>query len=327
MKMIKKAKSYLIALAFALAVTAIIGWGALYRVDKWVQDWLYQRPGVTSSDIVILGIDEEAIDILGPYNTWDRNVIASVLEALAADPENKPAVTAIDVLYAGQSSPEKDDRLAKAAAELGNVVTACMAQYGAAVTWENGRAAAIDTAAVVGFEQPYEALRDVTVQGHINAMADKDGILRHAILYVEPEEGRFYSLAHEAARLFLERQGETLREPAVSGKGLFYVSFTGRPGDYSDGVSLAWVMEGDVPSGYWADKIVLIGPYAAPLQDAYFTPIDKGEQMYGVEFHANVIQSLLEGNYKNEVSDQLQLIVLFVLCAVIVVLFLRLKVV
>ncbi len=327
MKMIKKAESYLIALAFALAVTAIIGWGALYRVDKWVQDWLYQRPGVTSGDIVILGIDEEAIDILGPYNTWDRNVIASVLEALAADPENKPAVIAIDVLYAGQSSPEKDDRLAKAAAELGNVVTACMAQYGAAVTWENGRAAAIDTAAVVGFEQPYEALRDVTVQGHINAMADKDGILRHAILYVEPEEGRFYSLAHEAARLFLERQGETLREPAVSGKGLFYVSFTGRPGDYSDGVSLAWVMEGDVPSGYWADKIVLIGPYAAPLQDAYFTPIDKGEQMYGVEFHANVIQSLLEGNYKNEVSDQLQLIVLFALCAVIMVLFLKLKVV
>ncbi len=225
MKMIKKAESYLIALAFALAVTTIIGWGALYRVDKWVQDWLCQRPGVTSGDIVILGIDEEAIDILGSYNTWDRNVIASVLEALAADPENKPAVTAIDVLYAGQSSPEKDDRLAKAAAELGNVVTACMAQFGTAVTWENGRAAAIDTAAVVGFEQPYEALRDVTVQGHINAMADKDGILRHAILYVEPEEGRFYSLAHEAARLFLERQGETLREPAVSGKGLFYVSF------------------------------------------------------------------------------------------------------
>ena len=327
MKMIKKAKPYLIALAAALAVTAIIGWGALYRVDKWVQDWLYQRPGVTSGDIVILGIDEEAIDILGPYNTWDRNVIASVLEALAADPENKPAVTAIDVLYAGQSSPEADDRLAKAAEELGNVVTACMAQYGTEVTWENGRAAAIDTAAVVGFEQPYEALRDVTVQGHINAMTDKDGILRHAVLYVEPEEGRFYSLAHEAARLFLEQRGETLTEPDVSGKGLFYVSFTGNPGDYYDGVSLGWVVEGDVPPQYWADKIVLIGPYAAPLQDAYFTPINKGEQMYGVEFHANVIQSLLEGNYKNELSDQLQLIVLFVLCAVAMALFLRLKVI
>ena len=325
--MMKKIRQYLIVLAAALLVTAIIGWGALYRVDKWTQDWLYQHPGVTSGDIVIIGIDDEALDILGPYNTWDRNIMASVLEALAADPENKPAVTAIDVLYAGRSSQEADDRLAKAAAELGNVVTACMAQFGTAVTWESGHATALDNAAVVGFEQPYDALREATTQGHINAMTDTDGILRHAVLYVEPEEGKTYSLAHEAARLFLERQGETLREPAVSGKGLFYVSFTGRPGDYYDGVSLAWVMEGDVPSGYWADKIVLIGPYAAALQDAYFTPIDKGEQMYGIEFHANVIQNLLEGNFKNEVSDQLQLIIVFVLCAVAMALFLRLKVI
>ena len=322
---LQKARPYLIALAAALAATAIVGWGALFRVDKWAQDWLYQHPGVTSSDIVIIGIDDEALDILGPYNTWDRNVMASVLEALAADPENKPAVTAIDVLYAGTASPEEDDRLAKAAAELGNVVTACMAQFGTSVTWENGHAVDKNDAAVVGFEQPYDALRSVTTQGHINAMTDTDGVMRHAILYVEPEEGRTYSMAHEAARLFLEKQGKTLRDPAVGGTGLFYVSFTGKPGDYSDGVSLAWVMEGDVPSGYWADKIVLIGPYAPALQDAFFTPMEKGEQMYGVEFQANVIQSLMEGSYKSEVSDRIQLIVLFVLCAVAMALFLKLK--
>ena len=322
---LKKAQPYLIALASALAATAIISWGALYRVDKWTQDWLYQHPGVSSGDIVIIGIDDEALDILGPYNTWDRNVMASVLEALAADPENKPAVTAIDVLYAGNTSPEADDRLAKAAAELGNVVTACMAQFGTAITWENGRAVDKNDAAVIGFEQPYEELRAVTTQGHINAMTDTDGVMRHAILYVEPKEGRTYSMAHETARLFLEQRGETLRDPAVGGTGLFYVSFTGMPGDYSDGVSLAWVMEGDVPSGYWADKIVLIGPYAPALQDAFFTSIEKGEQMYGVEFQANVIQSMLENNYKNEISDRLQLIVLFVLCAVAMVLFLKLK--
>ena len=61
-----KVKPYLIALAAALLVTAIVGWGALYRVDKWTQDWLYQHPGVTSGDIVIIGIDDEALDILGP---------------------------------------------------------------------------------------------------------------------------------------------------------------------------------------------------------------------------------------------------------------------
>ena len=88
----KKLQPFLIALIAAAAVTAVIGLGALQRMDKWTQDAMYQRPGVTSGDIVIIGIDEDAIDLLGPYNTWDRNVIASALEALAADPEKKPAV-------------------------------------------------------------------------------------------------------------------------------------------------------------------------------------------------------------------------------------------
>ena len=126
----KKAKKYLLAAIAVLLVTALIGAGALYRVDKWVQDWLYQHPGVSSSDIIIFGIDKDALDILGPYNTWDRNIIASALEILASDPDNKPAVTAIDVLYSGYTTPEADERLANAAKELGNVVTACLAQFG-----------------------------------------------------------------------------------------------------------------------------------------------------------------------------------------------------
>ena len=80
------------------------------------------------------------------------------------------------------------------------------------------------------------------------------------------------------------------------------------------------------PPGYWKDKIVLIGAYAPSLQDAYFTSIDRGEQLYGVEFQANVIQSLLEGKGRNELPDLAQLLLLFVLCAVAMGLYLRLKV-
>ncbi len=321
----KKARKYLIALAAVLAVTAIIGLGALYRVDKWVQDELYQQRGVTSSNIIIIGIDEDTLDALGPYNTWDRNIIAAALEILASDPENKPAVTAIDVLYAGNTTPEADERLVNAAKELGNVVTACIAQFGSSITWEHGRAVSMDTSAVVGFEEPFDELKEVAVEGHINAMTDTDGVLRHAFLYVNPQEGRIYSMAHEAARLFLEKQGKEIQEPATSGSGAFYVTYTSNPGDYYDGISLAMLLSGRIPSGYWANKIVLIGPYAPGLQDAYFTPINKGLQMYGIEYQANVIQSLLEGNYKTEAPDTAQLIALFVLCAAAMVLFLRLK--
>ena len=317
-----KLKCLLIALAAALAVTALIAVGSLHRLDKQAQDWLFQRPGATDPGIIIIGIDEQALDQLGPYNTWDRNVMAAALEALAADPDSLPAVVAVDVLFAGNTSEDADERLSSAAKALGNVVTATMAVYGSSVTWENGRAAAVNASAVVDYEQPYDALRECTIQGHINAMNDFDGVLRHALLYVTPDGQRVYSMASQAARLYLERQGKALTLPDAPH---LYVPFTGRPGDYYDGVSIASLIAGKIPSGYWKNRIVLIGPYAAALQDSYFTPIDRGKPMYGVEYQANVIQSMLEGNYKTEAEDAPQLIALFILCAAAGYLFLRFR--
>ena len=206
----KQGSRYLYSLASALLVTVLIGLGLLQRMDRWMQDGLFQHPGVTSADIVIIGIDEQAFDLLGPYNTWDRNIIASALETLGKDSDKRPAVTAVDILYAGNSSEQADQRLAEAAGRLGNVITASMAEFGEEITWENGRAAEVNTSAVIGYEEPYEALRDCTKQGHINAMVDVDGVLRHGLLYVDPDgekDNRVYSLAYETVRTYLEQKG------------------------------------------------------------------------------------------------------------------------
>ena len=322
-----KAKRILTILISTLLVTAVIGMGALRRVDRWTQDWLFQRPGVSSRDIVIIGIDETAFSYFGPYNTWDRNIMASALEALAADPENMPAVVAVDVLYTGNTSEQADERLAQAARKLGCVVTAAMAEFGERVIWEDGRAIALEAGALLGCEQPYEELRSCTSQGHINAMVDSDGVLRHALLYVEVDGEKLFSMAFQAANLFAQRHGEALKAPSVNAANHFYVPFTGLPGTYYDGVSIAALIAGQVPSGYWADKIVLIGAYAPSLQDAYFTSINQGEQMYGVEFQANVIQSLLEDNRKLELPDWPQWFALFLLGVVAMALYIKLRLV
>ena len=317
---------YLFSLAAVFLLTVLAGLGALRRVDKWAQDWFFQKPGVSSGDIIIIGIDEDALAELGPYHTWSREVIASVLEKLSEVPEKKPAVTAVDILYAGSSSASADSRLAEAAGELGNVVTASMAEFGERINWENGRAVSLYGAAVVGYEQPYEELRLCTEQGHINIMPDKDGIIRHALLYVEPEgkEGtKVFSMAGETARIYLEQEGRELVLPPVDRTGHFYIPYTARPGNYYDGVSVAMVLSGKVPPDYWAGKIVLIGPYAAALQDAYFTSVDKSQPMYGVEIQANLIQSFLEGNFRTELPDLPQLILLFLLCTAAIIYFLR----
>ena len=205
----EKRRQILYSLITSLVVTAVIGAGALRRVDRWAQDSMFQQPGATSANIVIIGIDEEALEELGPYQTWDRNVMASALEALAADPSKKPAVTAIDILYAGHTSEQADARLAAAAQELGNVITASMAQFGERITWVDGHATVVNTSAVVGFLQPYEELRACTTQGHINAMSDADGVMRHGLLYVRENSRRRVILRRQA---ILRRRAHMRRE-------------------------------------------------------------------------------------------------------------------
>lgn len=320
-------QNLLLALAAALAVTLLAGTGALRRVDKWAQDALLQRPGIASPEIVVIGIDEASLSALGPYSTWDRGVMAGALEQLAADPAALPAVTAIDTLYAGPGEAVSDARLARAAAALPAVVTASLADFGVTYQMADSGGLTVDAYAVLRYEQPYEALRQATTQGHINAMYDGDGIMRHGVLYVDaPEVGRVYSMAWETARLYAEAQGRQIGLPSTDRRGHFYIPYTAAPGGYYDGYSIADLIAGQVPAEAYAGKIVLIGPYAAGLQDAYDTPVSRSMPMYGVEVQANVIQSLLEGRYKAEAPDLPQLLILFALSFLLMALFLRGKI-
>ncbi|MBO4637576.1 MAG: adenylate/guanylate cyclase domain-containing protein [Clostridiales bacterium] len=344
---------FIYSLLGALIVTAIAGLGALKRPDKWLQDVLYQSEGVSMGDIVIIGIDEKALGggALGPYNTWDRNIMAEVLEVLGSDPEKRPAVVAIDTLYSGHTTEEADRRLAEACRDL-NVVTATAASFGRKNIVVDGQIT-MDNFAILSYEEPYGELKAVTTQGHINSMEDIDGIMRHALLYVEPGDGqRVYSMAYQVARIYMEQYGQTPEYPEVNARGFFYVPFTARPETYYEGVSVLDILYsggyfdpgedgsavdndedwsvGDPPvyidPDYYAGKIVLIGPYASGLQDAYFTPIDRGNQMFGVEFQANVIQSLIEGVYLKEAPSAPQLVVMFLVCFAALYLFFDRKV-
>ena len=304
-------RKFLLPLLAALVVLALVAAGVLHTPDRWTQDSLFQQRGTPSGEIIIIGINDETLAELGPYGPSYRTVVAYALETLASDPEHLPAVVAIDVLYEGESGTGGDAKLAAAAEKLGNVVTACMAEYGTEITWENSHAVELNTSAVKNFVEPFPALRDVTVQGHINAMSDMDGILRHALLYVTKPGGEMvYSMAAQAARLYCEKKGQALRLSPDKTARHYYVSFTGKPGDYDDGFSVYRLITGQIPPEAWAGKIVLIGPYAAALQDAYFTAASKADPMFGVEYQANVIQSLLKGNLRTEVGDVLQFAVL-----------------
>ncbi len=323
----KNLKQLLYALLAALIVTLLIaGAGILRQPDTWVSDTFFQQPQALDGEIIVIGIDDKTLDAIGPYNTWDRTVMASALEQLGSDPANKPAVVAVDTLYLGESDPAADERLAAAAEHLGNVVTATFADIGSQVVTGTDGNAYYDTNAVISYEEPYSALKDVTTQGHINAMYDTDGILRHALLFLLPEGEKVYSMPYTVARLYAEQNNIELMEPPTSSRGNYYVSFSALPGGYNDGFSLVDLINGDMDPSLYAGKIVFIGPYAAALQDSYFTSIDHAQLMNGVEFQANVVDQILAGNYKTETAALPQALVLFLVCFLLFFLFQKLPI-
>lgn len=299
----------------AAALTGLALGGALYRVDNMAADALYQRPGAASGQVVVIGIDAASLEELGVF-PWPRDVLAAAIENLNADEANRPAAIGVDVLFVGETSPAADAALVAAAGQWGNVVVATSANYAAQLVEGEDGAFAMDPYAIAGYDEPFPALAAVTGQGHINAMLDEDGYMRHGLLAIDLPGGARVPAFHEALYQMYARAMELDPgdAPPTGERHSWYIDFTAEPGYFSDGVSVADLVAGNIPAGYTKDKIVLIGPYASGMMDYTFTPIARAELMYGVEFQANAIENLLNGQFKKEAGSLWQALVLFALC-------------
>ena len=309
-----KYRKFLIMALAAGLVTALMASGVLDYADLAVSDRFYQSRSASDGEIVLVGIDQKALEDIGPYSQWGREVMAAALAALNESEACRPAVIAMDVLYSGETDGAGDAHLAEEAGRYGNVVAACAAVFGSSLAEAETGEYYLDSFSVTAFDAPYEALGEAAEQGHINAMLDRDGILRHHLLEIGLEDGtRVPSLALKTAEMYREYHGmEQGALPPADARGFWYLPFCGVPGDM-EAISLSDVLSGKVPADYFAGKIVLIGPYAAGLQDSYLTAADHAAPMYGMEFQANAIQALLWEDYRREVPDGIQLTALFFL--------------
>ena len=316
MKKKETLKKVFLSLLAALLCTAVFFSGILFSADAAVSDRLYQRRTAADGEIVVIGMDQRAADLLGPM-PWPRSVMAEAIEYLNfSDPDARPAVIGIDVLYVGESGdPDADEYLVDVVADSGNVVFAAAATFGSALVKEND-AFFMDQDAVSAWDVPFDALYDAASIGHINAMADRDGVIRHALLSINvPSVGMVNSFPWSIYTRWCEASG-TAQNPAPATKGgFFYLPFTTAARGYYENVSIADLLEGTVPSDYFDGKIVLIGPYAAGMQDEYRTSIDHAAPMYGIEIQANVIDAFRSGFYPREIADIPQGLILFVICA------------
>ena len=186
-----KKKKTLWGLAAAAGLTLLAGIGLLEKADLRALDLWYQTRRPTGGEVVMVEIDDRALEVIGPYEEWGRGIMAQVIETLNQSEECRPAAIGLDVLYTGEKDPENDAWLAEAAGAYDNVVTACAAVFGDSIENNDDGSFYVNTFSVQMFDEPYEALREAADLGHINAMLDTDGVLRHHLLKYTLPDGRF----------------------------------------------------------------------------------------------------------------------------------------
>lgn len=263
------------------------------------------------ADIVIVAIDDYSLQALshrfGSW-PWPRSVMAAAIEKLT---EAKPRAIGLDVIYSEASTPEDDRRLATAIAHNGRVVLpAQLYETTNSTAWLRP---------IPEFANAAQAI------GHAHISPGVDGMARSIQLSKADDRAeRLWSLSAEvvrqverisdnaiaeesgalafgAYRIPVRDESATSTIPGVSiiRQNEMLVNFVGPTGSFK-AVSIADVIEGKTAPELFANKIVLIGATAASMGDSRIVPFmnfatarrEGGQEMPGVEIHANIINTI-----------------------------------
>ncbi len=287
--------------------------GLFSRVDNLIFD-IGQKYHVTPApnDIVIVSIDESSLSQLGRW-PWSRQIHADLIQRLKQ--ENTSAI-GLDIVFSEleQLNPAADIALAGAIRQAGNVVLPVLLE----TTRINGQL--IETLPLPDLA---ESAADL---GRVHAVLDEDGIARSVYLFEGIGTPVWQHFSQAVLNVALKQPSKNQFQTHISqqdsdSKNIFAlqrqqqkrVSFRGPPGHFPT-VSYAQVLNGEFTENTFKNKIVLIGATASGMNDLLSTPVSGlGQPMAGVEFHANVLDSMRTKGLIDAVPMWLSLVILIAL--------------
>ena len=273
-------------LVFVLTLTNELG-----SLDYIVRDNLYQIPRGISSKIKIIGIDERTMNELGPNQTWSRSNYAMLMDKLNEHADAKPMIIGFDIQFSGQID-DGDQQFVDKVKESGNVVVVNHLLYDKKLVLKDGEY----VPSVSDIEQPFTELEKNALTGYSNVAPDSDGVVRRIIPTEHYNEQKFSIFPLVIYEEYCKRMGISQSEIPIDRTGRSIINFSGKPGDY-EYISFVDILNGNIDTRTFKDSIVLVGAYAPGMQDSFQVPNGGSQQMYGVEIHANILQSFIQNRF------------------------------
>lgn len=266
------------------------------RMQCWVTDsWIRVTARHHTKDVIIVAIDENSLGILGSW-PWPRALYARLVRVLS---EAGARAIGLDLIL--DRPKPGDSALAEAISTSKRVVLAVSSDENTGHLLD-GEGLYVEHVILPPFSLA-EAARSL---GHIAMIYDGDGVVRHLPTFISDQKRIFpaFGIAVAALAANIDRH-----EISLSSKGLelgnmiipldqqnrLRIHYHGEPGSFPS-VSAADVLTGRIPREVFRDKVVLIGVSSTGLADSWTTPFASSGSMHGTEIHANIIESILNGD-------------------------------
>ena len=344
-------KNFLIGLSGALA-TLMLSALASDLFNSWELKTLDMRFGLrggieTDPSLVMIDADDASAKKYGNW-PWDRSLHAQMLEFLK---EAEAAVVTYDILFAHPQDPVKDDRLVSSSRNMSNVVfpvainlsendPTSSEENPASSYLGNNHLPAEKTEDFFSSENAIFPLRDLNREGglgHIATNRDRDGIVRRVPLIVRHGDKLLPSLAFQTVLNYfkvplsnIQLTDSSLVIPGIAlmgdknpkdliipvdSKGQMLINFAGKWESTFKHASFAAVLSGRSAGSPKKNedltgKIILIANTMSG-SDIKSIPLEKNFPGPGI--HANIINTILTGNFLRETSSAFNILVILLL--------------
>ncbi|MGL1894197.1 MAG: adenylate/guanylate cyclase domain-containing protein [Spirochaetaceae bacterium] len=272
-----------------------------------------------TAPIVILAIDDASFEKINIRWPWPRQILA---EAIIKLKDDGAKVIGLDIML-GESgyTLEEDEALTNAIKYAGNVVLPSKRDERKSSGY-----------VIEYFDEPISYFSDNAVtSGYVNLLLDKDKYIRR-LLPIDSSLGETkHSFSFSIIETYEGRNISTSTGNINIGKhkiptahdNSFLINYADVGG--FPVIPFYELLEGNIKKDIFKDKIVLIGAYFKDSHDQFLTVSEDLSGIYGVEIHANSINTVFSGNFLTDNSRSVELLIILLLTIIGSFLFLRLK--
>jgi CHASE2 domain-containing sensor protein len=275
------------------AVTLLMASGIAERADDALYDFHMRYWSYPASDnVVIVAIDPQSLAKIGSW-PWPRSVHAKLIDRLTSAGVRGIGID-ITMAEADADHPDDDLAVAQAIGRNGHVVMPVFAE-------------ATELGGVLEEMLPAPVIaHDAAAFGHVDASKDPDGVTRG--VYLKAGLGQPHWSALALSLFDLGNKSPSIPTPGLQnpeqGDGSPYqwvrddyvmLHFAAPIGGFNQ-VSYIDVLDGLVPAALLKGRWVLVGATAEGLGDRLETSASGGNPlMPGVEYQANILESIQDG--------------------------------